>query len=94
MNILFRHPTGRRMLALAFGGLSLVLTHLAWATPFAYISNSGSDTVSVIDTATNTVTTTIPVDDTPLGVAVTPDGSRVSLEVMTGKRHTATPKRH
>jgi len=31
------------------------------ATPFAYISNEGSNTVSVIDTATNAVVATVPV---------------------------------
>jgi YVTN family beta-propeller protein len=36
-----------------------------------------SDTVSVIDTATNTVIATIPVGVAPSGVAITPDGSRV-----------------
>jgi YVTN family beta-propeller protein len=43
----------------------------------AYITNSGDGTVSVIDTATNTVTATIPVGSDPLGVVVTPDGSKV-----------------
>ncbi len=43
----------------------------------AYITNYGSNTVSVIDTATNTVTATIPVGIDPYGVAVTPDGSKV-----------------
>ncbi len=33
--------------------------------------------MSVIDTATNTVTATIPVGPEPYGVAVTPDGSKV-----------------
>ena len=47
------------------------------AAPFAYISNGLSDTVSVIDTATNRVVTTIPVGPAPFGVAVTPDGKRV-----------------
>ena len=32
--------------------------------------------MSVIDTATNTVIATIPVGDTPCGVAVSPDGTR------------------
>ena len=45
--------------------------------PFAYITNYGDDTVSVIDTATNTVTATIPVGHCPFGVAVLPDGSAV-----------------
>jgi len=36
-------------------------------------------TVSVIDTATNTVIATIPVGFEPVGVAVTPDGSKVYI---------------
>ena len=44
----------------------------------AYITNEGGNTVSVIDTATNTVIgTPIPVGSSPVGVAVTPDGSKV-----------------
>ena len=41
-----------------------------------YVANQFGDTVSVIDTATNTVTATIAVGDTPRGVAVSPDGTR------------------
>ncbi|MGW0615415.1 hypothetical protein [Streptomyces sp. NPDC002788] len=36
----------------------------------AYVTNLDSDTVSVIDTTTNTVTATIPVDSGPVGVAI------------------------
>src|SRR6516165_163218 len=43
----------------------------------AYITNQSSRTVSVIDTATNTVSATIPVGLLPFGVAVNPDGSKV-----------------
>jgi YVTN family beta-propeller protein len=43
----------------------------------AYVTNRDSNTVSVIDTATNTVTATIPVGGGPIGVAVTSDGSKV-----------------
>ena len=43
----------------------------------AYITNLDANTVSVIDTASNTVTATIPVGSRPGGVAVTPDGSTV-----------------
>src|SRR4051812_3798445 len=44
----------------------------------AYITNYGSNTVSVIDTLTNAlVGSPIPVGSLPFGVAVTPDGSRV-----------------
>ena len=47
------------------------------AAPSAYVANNGSSTVSVIDTASNTVTDTIPVGINPIGVAVSPDGSQV-----------------
>ncbi len=40
----------------------------------AYVTNFLSDTVSVIDAATNRVTTAIPVGEGPLGVAIAPDG--------------------
>ena len=40
----------------------------------AYVTNSSSDSVSVINTATNTVTATIPIHCFPIGVAVAPDG--------------------
>ncbi|MEV0946128.1 YncE family protein [Rhodococcus sp. NPDC049939] len=42
----------------------------------AYVTNSGSDTVSVINTFTQRVTDTIEVGDRPTGVAITPDGTR------------------
>jgi YVTN family beta-propeller protein len=37
----------------------------AEAAPFAYVANSSSNTVSVIDTASNTVVATIPVGSHP-----------------------------
>ncbi|WBP85190.1 Ig-like domain repeat protein [Kitasatospora cathayae] len=40
----------------------------------AYVTNEGDNTVSVIATATNTVTATIPVGSGPFDVAITPDG--------------------
>lgn len=43
----------------------------------AYLTNGGLDTVSVIDTATNTETGVIAVGSDPLGIAVSPDGSTV-----------------
>ncbi len=42
-----------------------------------YVANNGDDTVSVISTATYTVTTIIPVGVEPTGLAVTPDGNKV-----------------
>lgn len=41
----------------------------------AYVTNLSSNNVSVIDVATNTATTTIPVGNNPLGVAIKPDGT-------------------
>ncbi len=58
-------------------GLLLLSAPAAQAAPFAYITNDNSDNVSVIDTASNTVTATVGVGDGPFGVAVTPDGTRV-----------------
>ena len=49
----------------------------AEAAPFAYVTNQGSNTVSVIDTATNTVVATVAVGSNLVGVAVTPDGTHV-----------------
>jgi YVTN family beta-propeller protein len=51
----------------------------AHAGVFAYIPNSLDATVSVIDTATNTVTATIPVMPDPVAVAVAPAGDRVYI---------------
>ena len=47
----------------------------------AYITNEESNTVSVIDTAINQVTATIPVNSFPFGVAVSPGGSRVYVAI-------------
>ncbi|MDP1383979.1 beta-propeller fold lactonase family protein, partial [Priestia megaterium] len=41
----------------------------------AYVTNKFSDNVSVINTATNTVISTISVGYKPSGVAITPDGN-------------------
>jgi YVTN family beta-propeller protein len=42
----------------------------------AYVTNSSSASVSVINTATNTVIASIPVGVFPVGGAITPDGAR------------------
>lgn len=55
----------------------------AISTAFAYITNISSNDVSVIDTSTNIVMATIPVDLAPVGVSVSPDGSRVYVANLT-----------
>lgn len=42
-----------------------------------YVANSGSNTVSVIDTATNATVATVAVGSNPVDLAVSLDGSRV-----------------
>jgi YVTN family beta-propeller protein len=43
----------------------------------AYLTNGGLNTVSVINTATNTVSATVDVGVDPGGLAITPDGKHV-----------------
>ena len=43
----------------------------------AYVANSGNNTVSAIDTVTNTVTATIPLASPPYAVVASPDGARI-----------------
>src|SRR5687768_17210596 len=71
-------PMMRALLTLIMLSVSLVATP-ALAAPFAYVPNSFSDTVSVIDAATNTVVATVAVGSRPVGVAVSPDGRRVYI---------------
>ncbi|MFK0238135.1 beta-propeller fold lactonase family protein [Streptomyces vinaceus] len=47
------------------------------AGTFAYVANGLAGSLSVVDTADDTVTSTIDVGDDPNGVAVSPDGNRV-----------------
>lgn len=63
---------------------SLPVTATVTVTPvviaaFAYIPNNNSNNVSVINTSTNTVVTTIPVGSGPYGVAASLDGSKVYI---------------
>ena len=73
-----RWSMGAAVVLLASTLLLVVGASPASAAPGrAYVTNSGSDTVSVVDTATNLVVAIIPVGDWPRALAVTPDGSRV-----------------
>lgn len=57
--------------------LLLVCPTDASSTLFAYITNPGSNSVSVIDAASNVVVEAIPVGSDPHGVAVNLVGARV-----------------
>ena len=60
------------LVMLAIFGLSL-------KAQTAYITNEGANTVSVINVATNTITGTITVGNSPYAVSVSPDGSKVYI---------------
>ncbi|HII91403.1 MAG TPA: PKD domain-containing protein [Methanosarcina sp.] len=47
------------------------------STTYGYVANGDDNTVSVIDTANNKVTATVPVGSDPSNVAITPDGKKV-----------------
>ena len=63
----------------------LVASHFAWAAPLAYVANFDDDSVSVLDTATDSVVGQAiklpnPQDDIalePIDIAATPDGKHV-----------------
>jgi YVTN family beta-propeller protein len=85
------------IITLAF--VACLLTPFSARAQKAYITNWGSDTVSVIDTATNTVVATINVGHQPFGAAVTSDGSKVyitsqgtnTVQVIDGTTYTVGP---
>ena len=54
--------------------LSVIAPHRASAGSFVYVTNTQGGTVSVIDSATNTVKTTISIGGDLLGIAISPDG--------------------
>ncbi len=56
--------------------VAIVLTAApAAATQYAYVTNPGSNNVSVMDTASKIIVATIPVGEFPAGMAITPDGT-------------------
>ncbi len=61
--------------------LLLVSLPLGAATGRIFVSNERSDSLSVIDSATNTVIATIKVGKRPRGVGLAPDGSEVYVAV-------------
>ena len=70
----------RGLVALA----ALALIPYGIAAPLAYVPNEGSATISVIDTATDKVVSTLRFGKKPRGIAVAPDGKRLYLSDQTG----------
>ena len=68
---------GKLMISTAL--LSATTALAALAAPFAYVSNEGSASVSVIDTATDKVTATFDVGGKPRGIALSPDQKRLYI---------------
>src|SRR5438128_793930 len=67
----------KHSLWIAFSGAFLVIVAScvsASAQSYAYVPNGGTDTLSIIDTRTNSVVATLS-GGNPLGVGVTPNGS-------------------
>src|SRR5262245_21746906 len=63
--------------AVLFASIGLAAPMTAAAQTKAYIANSAVDHVTVVNTADNTVITTIPVGPAPTHVVLSSDGSRV-----------------
>ena len=61
---------------------------VAAAVPLAFVSNGRDASVSVIDTATNTVVSTVKVGTRPWNMAITPDGSK--LYVANGRSNSVS----
>ncbi|MBC7625243.1 MAG: beta-propeller fold lactonase family protein, partial [Aeromicrobium sp.] len=66
-----------RLVFACFALLTLLGVGVAAAGPFAYVTNDGSNNVSVVDLATRAVVSTIPVGGRPYGVGASPTGNFV-----------------
>ena len=71
------------------GGILLCVNFSVWAlqahaAPFAHVTSSETDTISITYTETDTVAATVPVGRTPSGVAINRAGSRVYVPNKSG----------
>jgi YVTN family beta-propeller protein len=69
-------PTMNPIQAANAGGFDVFVAKIGTGQRTAYVSNSGSNTVSVIRTADDSVLATLAVGPNPAHIAVTPDGSK------------------
>jgi uncharacterized repeat protein (TIGR01451 family) len=81
-----------RLWCLALLGVALSVTS-GQAQPFAYVTNLFSDDVSVIDTATNSVTATIPVGNLPIafGQFIGPASTAAAADLAITKADLSDP---
>ena len=70
----------------ALPALTLLAAAIAQAGPLAYVSNEGSGTLSVIDTATDAVLYELPAGAKPRGAVISPDGRRAYVSDQPGNR--------
>ncbi|MDO8960533.1 MAG: YncE family protein, partial [Methylophilus sp.] len=56
--------------ALCLSGATLMNALLAVSAPFAYVTNQGDHTVSIVDVESNRVIQRVPVGKSPVGVAI------------------------
>ncbi|MDZ4212238.1 MAG: YncE family protein, partial [Methylotenera sp.] len=61
------------------GNLFLSAHLQVFAAPFAYVTNQGDHTVSVVDLASHKVSATVPVGKAPVGVAIDPLSNRAYI---------------
>lgn len=72
-----RHATGvaiGRIARVVAAASASMIVGAAIAAPFAYVPNEGSGTVSIIDTANDTLVGEIKAGGKPRGIAALPDG--------------------
>src|SRR6266513_2113846 len=74
-----RSPSALMIIIVSMVGISP-----AASQPYAYVTNAGSATVSIIDTQTDKVTSTFNVGEKPRGIAASVDGARLYIGHQTG----------
>ena len=62
----------KKIILITFLCLCLLVGSVSAAGTYAYVANYGSNSVSVINTSTNTVSTTVTVGSSPAGIAIAP----------------------
>ncbi len=75
---------GKCAVATGLFGYALLFGTLAHGAPFAYVPNTLSNNLSVIDVATSGVVATVLAGEIPLGVAVNPAGTRAYISSYVG----------